>query len=69
MVTFTRIPYKECLDLRRRQDKILKILRIIGSSIIGLYILKQFAILVLKPLAIKFIVRKILPKILADQVA
>jgi kynurenine 3-monooxygenase len=69
MVTFTRIPYKQCLDSRRRQDKILKILRLIGYSIIGLYLLKQFAILVLKPLAIKFIIRKILPKIIAEQVA
>ncbi len=69
MVTFTRLPYKQCLDLRRRQDKILKILRLIGYSIIGLYLLKQFAVLVLKPLAIKFFIRKILPKIVADQVA
>lgn len=69
MVTFTRIPYKQCLELRQKQDKILKIIRSIGYSIIGLYILKQFAIYVIKPLAIKFIVRKILPKIVADQVA
>jgi len=68
MVTFTRIPYKQCLDSRRRQDKILKILRLIGYSIIGLYLLKQFAVLVLKPLAIKFIIRKILPGIIAEQV-
>ncbi len=68
MVTFTRIPYKQCLELRQRQDKILKILRSIGYSIIGLYLLKQFAIYAIKPLAIKFIVRKILPKLVADQV-
>jgi len=68
MVTFTRIPYKQCLELRHRQDKILKILRLIGYSVIGLYLLKQFAIIFIKPLAIKFIVRKILPKIVADQV-
>jgi hypothetical protein len=68
MVTFTRIPYKQCLQLRKRQNKILKIIRSIGYSIIGLYLLKQFAIYVLKPLAIKFIVRKILPKLVADQV-
>jgi hypothetical protein len=68
MVTFTRIPYKQCIKLRHQQDKILKILRLIGYSIIGLYLLKQFAIFVIKPLAIQFIVRKILPKIVADQV-
>ena len=68
MVSFTRIPYHQCMALRQRQDHILKILRWIGSSIIGLYIFKQFAVLVLKPLAIKFIVRKILPKMVADQV-
>ncbi len=69
MVTFTRIPYQQCLQLRRRQDKILKILRLIGYSIIGLYLFKQFVILFLKPLAIKFIIRKVLPQILADQIA
>ncbi len=68
MVTFTRIPYSQCVELRHRQDKILKIFRLIGYSIIGLYLLKKFAILVLKPLAIKLIVRKILPQIIADQV-
>ncbi|CAF1393595.1 unnamed protein product [Adineta steineri] len=68
MVTFTRIPYKQCLELRKRQDNILKILRLIGYSIIGLYALKQFAIYVIKPFAIQFIVRKILPKMVADQV-
>jgi hypothetical protein len=68
MVTFTRIPYKQCLELRRRQDKILKIIRLFGYSVVGLYLLKQFAYYVLKPLAIKFIVRKVLPKTVADQV-
>ena len=69
MVSFTRIPYHQCMALRDRQDRILKILRMIGSSIVGLYLLKQFMLLVLKPFAIKFIIRKILPKIVADQVA
>ena len=68
MVTFTRIPYRQCLELRQRQDKILKIARGIGYSIVGLYLLKQLAVFVIKPLAIKFIVRKVLPKIVADQV-
>jgi hypothetical protein len=68
MVTFTRIPYNRCVELRQRQDRILKILRLIGYSVIGLYLLKQFAIYVIKPFAIKFIVRKILPKMVADQV-
>ena len=68
MVTFTRIPYKQCLDLRRRQDQILKICRLISYSVVGLYLLKQFAIYVIKPFAIKFIVRKILPRTVADQV-
>jgi len=63
MVTFTRIPYKQCLELRRRQDKILKILRLIGYSIIGLYLLKLFVIRGIKPLAIPFI----LSKLAADQ--
>lgn len=68
MVTFTRIPYKQCLELRQRQDKILKTCRLISYSIVGLYLFKQFAIYVIKPFAIKFIVRKILPTIVADKV-
>ena len=69
MVTFTRIPYRKCVESRERQDKTLKICRGIGYTIAGLYFLKQFAIYVLKPLAIKFIARKILPSMIAERVA
>jgi len=68
MVTFTRIPYSRCYELYCRQNRILKTCRIIGYSIASLYVLKQLAIYVIKPLAIKFIVKKILPKIVAEQV-
>ncbi|CAF3539685.1 unnamed protein product [Rotaria sp. Silwood1] len=67
MVTFTRIPYGRCIELRRRQDKILKLLRLVGYSITGLCLLKHFLISVIKPLAIQFIVRKYMPKIVVDQ--
>ena len=69
MVTFTRIPYKRCLELRQRQDHILKLFRLVSYSIIGSYAFKQFAVYVLRPLIIKFIARKILPTIVADKVA
>jgi hypothetical protein len=68
MVTFTRIPYKQCIDLRDRQDRILKVFRWVGYSILGSYLFKQFAIYVIKPLAIKFIARKVLPTVVANQV-
>ena len=69
MVTFTRTPYKRCLELRQRQDNILKAIRIVGYSIVGSYLLKQFAVYVLRPLIIKFIARKVLPTVVAEKVA
>ncbi|CAF0845730.1 unnamed protein product [Didymodactylos carnosus] len=68
MIAFTRIPYLKCLQLKQRQDKILKTFRVISYTIFGLYLFKEFAIRVIKPLAIKFIVRKILPNFVAEKV-
>ncbi|CAF1315106.1 unnamed protein product [Adineta ricciae] len=69
MVTFTRIPYKKCMDLRRGQDKFLGICRGIGYSIASLYLLKQLVIYVIKPLAIRFLAKRYLPNAVADTVA
>ena len=68
MVTFTRIPYHQCIDLRDRQDRILKVFRWVGYSILGSYLFKQFAIYVVKPFALRFIARKVLPTVVANQV-
>ena len=68
MVTFTRIPYHQCIDLRDRQDRILKVFRWVGYSILGSYLFKQFAIYVVKPFALRFIARKVLPAVVANQV-
>ena len=43
MVTFTRVPYKQCLEMRQKQDQILKVCRWVGCSIVGLYLIKKFA--------------------------
>lgn len=69
MVTFTRTPYKQCLELRQRQDNILKAIRFVGYSIFGSLIFKQFAVYVLRPLIMKFIARKVLPEVVAEKVA
>ncbi|CAF1219488.1 unnamed protein product [Rotaria sp. Silwood1] len=68
MVAFTRIPYKKCVDLRQQQDQILKVVRFIAYSITGIYLIKQYAFTIIKPIATKFIVQKILPKFAADKV-
>ena len=68
MVTFTRIPYSKCVDFRQRQDRILKILRFIGYSIVGSYLFKQFALYVIKPFAIKLVAHRYLPTVVANQV-
>ncbi|CAF1068344.1 unnamed protein product [Rotaria sordida] len=68
MVAFTTIPYQRCVQLRQRQDQILKIIRIIGFSITGIYLIKRYAFTIIKPIATKFIVQKILPKFAADQI-
>lgn len=68
MVTFTRIPYSKCIDFRQRQDRILKILRLIGYSIVGSYLFKQFALYVIKPFAIKLVAHRYLPTVVANQV-
>ncbi|UJR38358.1 hypothetical protein I4U23_031028 [Adineta vaga] len=69
MVTFTRIPYKQCLESRKRQDKILEICRRVGYTIMGLYLFKQFAVYVIKPFAIRFLAKRYLPNMVADTVA
>lgn len=67
MVTFTRIPYKQCLALRQRQDQVLKVFRLTGYSVVGLYLLQKFSTFVIKPLAKTSIVQNILPRFAADK--
>ncbi|CAF3136199.1 unnamed protein product [Rotaria socialis] len=67
MVTFTRIPYKQCLALRQRQDQVLKLFRLTGYSVAGLYLLQKLATFVIKPLAKTPIVQNILPRFAATK--
>ena len=69
MVTFTRIPYSQCVEFRAKQDKTLKVVRTIGYTIIGSYLLKQFSLYVLKPIFIRYLADKVLPTVVAEKVA
>ncbi|CAF2703608.1 unnamed protein product [Rotaria sp. Silwood2] len=68
MVTFTRIPYHQCMALRKRQDRILQIVRGIGYSIVGILLLRRFAWTTIKPFIMRFFVDKVLPKVVTDKV-
>jgi hypothetical protein len=60
MVTFTRIPYHQCIELRQRQDRILNVIGLIGYLVIGLYVLKNlFAFEIMKSNIVQFLSNKI----------
>ena len=60
MVTFTRIPYHQCVQFRQRQDQILKVICFIGYLVIGLFVLKNlFAFDIFKSYIVQFFLNKI----------
>ncbi len=60
MVTFSRMPYHKCIEFRQRQDHILKVVRLIGFLVIGLYVLKKvFALEIMKSFIVQFLPKTI----------
>lgn len=63
MVTFSRIPYHQCMALRKRQDRILEMIRDVSYTVVGLFVIRRYAWPAVKPFMIRFIVDELLPRL------
>ncbi|CAF4843629.1 unnamed protein product [Rotaria socialis] len=63
MVTFTRIPYHQCMALRQRQDRTLQIARRIGYTLVGFLVARRFVWNTIKPFVVQFIADEVLPRL------